>query len=144
MQLTLSSDPRVWMGGGIPTRWRRHNRDGWENRDRRDGRLSFQIDTYHPRKCSKSHHFRVLIVRSTIAIWATGGLKSAYVGLLATLCWVGEGGKRPAKVLVFAYLQHCAGLGRVVKCLLTTLGWVGLGRVGSEWMTVAQRALRGR
>ena len=71
-------------------------------------------------------------------------LKSAYVGLLATLCWVGEGGKRAAKVLIFAYLQYCAGLGRVVKCLLTTLGWVELGRVGSERMTVAQRTLRGR
>ena len=40
MLLTLSSDPRVWMGGGIPTRWRWYNRDRRENRD---DRLSFQI-----------------------------------------------------------------------------------------------------
>ena len=38
--LTLSSDPRMWMAGRIPTRWRRYNR---EDRDRRDRRLSFQI-----------------------------------------------------------------------------------------------------
>ena len=37
MLLTLSSDPRVWMGGRIPTRWRRYDRDRWENR------LSLQI-----------------------------------------------------------------------------------------------------
>ena len=43
MLLTLSSDPRVWMGGGIPTRWRRHNRDGRDGRENRDRRLSFQI-----------------------------------------------------------------------------------------------------
>ena len=42
MQLTLSSDPRVWMGGGIPTRWRWYGRD---DRDRRDRRLRLQIDT---------------------------------------------------------------------------------------------------
>ena len=36
-KLTLSSDPRVWMGGRIPTRWRRYGRDD------RDGRLSSQI-----------------------------------------------------------------------------------------------------
>ena len=39
-KLTLSSDPRVWMGGRIPTRWRRYGRD---DRDGRDGRLTFQI-----------------------------------------------------------------------------------------------------
>ena len=36
----LSSDPRMWMGGGIPTRWRRLRRDGREDRD---GRVTFQI-----------------------------------------------------------------------------------------------------
>ena len=40
MLLTLSSDPRVWMGGRIPTRWRRYGRD---RRDRRENRLPLQI-----------------------------------------------------------------------------------------------------
>ena len=37
---TLSSDPRVWMGGRIPTPWRWY---GWENRDDRENRLRRQI-----------------------------------------------------------------------------------------------------
>ena len=40
MLLTLSSDPRMWMGGWIPTRWRRYNR---QNRQNRDDQLTFQI-----------------------------------------------------------------------------------------------------
>ena len=46
-----------------------------------------------------------------------------------------------ANIVTLAYLHHCAGLGRVATCLLTTLGWVGLGRAGREWRTLrgAQR-----
>ena len=40
MLLTLSSDPRMWMAGRIPTRWLRYNRD---DRDDRDRRLPLQI-----------------------------------------------------------------------------------------------------
>ena len=40
MLLTLSSDPRMWMGGGIPTRWRWYGR---ENRENRENRLPLQI-----------------------------------------------------------------------------------------------------
>ena len=43
MLLTLSSDPRMWMAGRIPTRWRRYNREDRDRRDRRENRLSFQI-----------------------------------------------------------------------------------------------------
>ena len=42
-KLTLSSDPRVWVGGRIPTRWRRYDRDGWDDRENRENRLRRQI-----------------------------------------------------------------------------------------------------
>ena len=54
-KLTLSSDPRVWMGGRIPTRWRRYGRDD------RDRRLTFQIGSaslcFLFKKCSFFNDF---------------------------------------------------------------------------------------
>ena len=48
VQLTLSSDPRMWMGGRIPSRWLRYGRDR---------RLRRQIDTRTSRSLSKKLSF---------------------------------------------------------------------------------------
>ena len=56
MLLTLSSDPRVWMGGGIPTPWRWYRREG--------GRLS-KSAVLHRVIYSKNHCFQILFRRNT-------------------------------------------------------------------------------
>ena len=103
MQLTLSSDPRVWMGGGIPTRWLWYGREGRENRDGRRVSKSILIILANFTKV-------IIIVRNTIAIWATGG------GQKCLYCKKHNshlGHRGCPKVLILAYLQHCAELGRV-------------------------------
>ena len=81
MQLTLSSDPRMWMGGGIPTRWRRHGRDGRDRRDRRDRRLSFQIACFYMCLYSQKSSFL-----NTFSLTCNTGLGLG--GLQKCLCWL--------------------------------------------------------
>ena len=51
MLLALSSDLRVWMGGGIPTRWL------WYGRENRDRRLPPQIACFSLSNLAKKSSF---------------------------------------------------------------------------------------
>ena len=92
MQLTLPSDPRVWMGGGIPTRWR------WYDREDRDRRLTFQIDTIASvtlsQKCDIFHTFYTLITVGKV-------LRQFLRPPFYTLITVGEGLLRSEPLEVF-------------------------------------------
>ena len=73
-KLTLSSDPRVWMGGGIPTRWR------WQSQDDRDRRRVSKSGVVHCVSYSKNDHFSIFLQRNTMKLWGKGsGQKHAFM-----------------------------------------------------------------